>query len=166
MTRKNVTNVTMRIRIGQSELEITGPSDFVDKKIADFIEQNKQNPISAPISGQTAARQGSGELSPFSGKTMSAAQFFKKIKPQTDLDRTLTAGYYLEVFKKMENFTSVEIKDVIRKEAKVQPPKNTSDAINKNITKGYMMSAGDKEGKMAFVLTSDGEEAIRTLLEQ
>jgi hypothetical protein len=166
MAKQKVTNVTMRIRIGQSELEITGPSDFVEKKIADFIEQNEKKTISIPTSEKPITHSGSEGLSPPSGKLISAAQFFRKIKPQTDLDRTLVAGYYLEIFQKMENFTSVEIKDLIRKEAKVQPPKNTSDAINKNITKGYMMSAGDKEGKMAFVLTSDGEDAIKTLLEQ
>jgi len=97
---------------------------------------------------------------------MSAAQFFKKVNPRTGVDRVLAAGYYLEIFLGMENFTSAEIRDTIHKEAKTQPPKNPNDLINSNIKKGYMMSAGDKDGKMAFVLTSDGEDTIKVLLDQ
>jgi|GEM_PF-1293921 len=165
MARKKTENVTMRIRIGQSELEVTGSSNFVEKKIAEFIELNKQSPIAMSLEQVSTSRVGEKQVQS-SGKSMSAAQFFRKINPRSDIDRTLAAGYYLEIFKKMENFTAVDIKGTIQKEAKTQPPKNTNDAINKNIKKGYMMSAGDKEGKMAFVLTSDGEEAIKTLLVQ
>jgi hypothetical protein len=32
------TSVTMRVRIGDSEMEITGPVDFVEKKIAEFLK--------------------------------------------------------------------------------------------------------------------------------
>jgi hypothetical protein len=166
MAKKKTENVTMRIRIGQSELEVTGSSNFVEKKIAEFIELNKQNSVAMSALEQVSISRADEKSIQPSGKPMSAAQFFKKVKPHTDLDRALAAGYYLEVFKKMENFTSIEVREIIKKEAKIQPPKNTSDAINKNITKGYMMSAGDKDGKMAFVLTSDGEEAIKTLIEQ
>jgi hypothetical protein len=94
---------------------------------------------------------------------MSVAQFFKKISPKTDIDRVLAAGFFLEKFKNQDGFTASEISDTVRG-AKIPPPSNTNDSINKNIKKGYMMPSGDKEGKMAFVLTSDGEETIVELL--
>ena len=32
MSEEKTANVTMRVRIGESEIEVTGPSDFVEKK--------------------------------------------------------------------------------------------------------------------------------------
>ena len=63
----------------------------------------------------------------------------------------------------MESITASEVRDVIR-EAKVPPPENVNDAINQNIRKGFMMSAGNKDSRIAFVLTSDGEEAASELI--
>ena len=34
-----VFSVTMRVRVGEKEIEITGPSDYVEKKIAEFLAQ-------------------------------------------------------------------------------------------------------------------------------
>ena len=100
-----------------------------------------------------------------SGKRLSVAQFFKKLSPKTDVDRALAAGYYLEKFGQQHNFTAAEVRETIRS-AKVAPPKNPSDVVAKNIRKGLMMTAGDKDGKMAFVLTNDGEEAVGDLLSE
>ncbi len=165
MAKKKNDNVTMRVRIGETELEVSGPSNFVEKKITEFIKLNKQKSLATTAPSQTTVRQ-TGEKLTESTKKMSAAQFFKKVNPRTGVDRVLAAGYYLEIFLGMENFTSAEIRDTIHKEAKTQPPKNPNDLINSNIKKGYMMSAGDKDGKMAFVLTSDGEDTIKVLLDQ
>jgi len=43
MAKKKNDNVTMRVRIGETELEVSGPSNFVEKKITEFIKLNKQN---------------------------------------------------------------------------------------------------------------------------
>lgn len=161
MAKKKIADVTIRVRIGDSEIEVTGPSDFVEKKIAEFLEKQS--------SGFKIA--GSGKISiPKTNETqqifdlkMSVAQFFKKTSAKSDIDRVLAAGYFLEKFKNQDNFTASEISGTIR-DAKIRPPSNTHDVINKNIKKGYMMPSGDKEGKMAFVLTSDGEESISQLL--
>jgi hypothetical protein len=161
MSKMKSETVTMRVRIGDRELEVTGPSDFVDKKIAEFLDHSKKIPSGSGLSSHTTASStsvGSGT------KLTSAAQFFKKISPKSDVDRALAAAYYLEVIKKVESFTTTEIRDTIRKEAKTNPPKNPSDVVNQNIKKGLMMTAGNKEGKMAYVLTTDGVEAIETLL--
>lgn len=156
---KKIVNVTMRVRVGQNEIEITGPSNYVEKKIAEFLE--KQNSSSVATEREfNESSQPTGSI-----KKSSVSQFFRKIALKSETDRVLAAGYFLETFKKSESFTSAEIRETIR-EAKIQPPKNTNDSINKNIKKGYMMTAGDKDGKMAFVLTTDGEEVISNLFKE
>ena len=163
MAEKEQPSVTMRVRIGDQELEVTGPINFVEKKIAEFREQQKG--ILSIGTGQRPHKSASQELSPLMkpDKEMSAAQFFRKISPKSDVDRVLASGYYLEKNKNCESFTAAEISTTIRS-AKTQPPKNPNHSVNQNIKKGYMMASGDKDGKMAFILTTDGEEAIEALL--
>jgi len=157
MAEKKVRNVTMRVRIGDNELEVSGPTGFVEKKIAEFVELNKEKPLVRKVAS------GVSQKTPESMKKMSPSQFFKKTVPQTSVDRVLAAGYYLEKFQNNESFTANDVRETIRS-AKRNPPTNTNDAINSNIKKGLIMSAGDKEGIRAFVLTSDGEDTINELL--
>jgi hypothetical protein len=163
MLKEKTPNVTMRVRIGESEIEVTGPSDFVEKKIAEFVEKQKLGAASSSPSSTNDSTSSGIEPAQTLAKGMSVAQFFKKVSLKTDLDRVLAAGYFLEKFKNQDSFSSSEVKDTIRG-ARTPPPRNTSDSINKNIKKGYIMPSGDKDGKMAFVLTSDGEEMIAELL--
>jgi hypothetical protein len=163
MPKKKIVNVTMRVRIGESEIEVTGPSDFVEKKIAEFVEKQKPGSVSSSPSPTKGITSSGIEVAQTLPKGMSVAQFFKKVSPRTDLDRVLAAGYFLEKFKNQDSFTASEVKDTIRG-AKISPPVNPSDSISKNIKKGYIMPSGDKEGKMAFVLTSDGEDTVAELL--
>ena len=151
--------VTMRIRLGDAELEVSGPQAFVEGKIAEFVARQKE---------LTAAATGAAVGTP-AGKTQAKAasivQLFKKAKPQADVDRVLLAGYYLEKGRDLDSFTAAEVRDAVR-DAKTRPPRNPNDAINSNIRKGLMMTAGDKEGRLAFVLTTDGEEHVDELIGQ
>jgi hypothetical protein len=70
----------------------------------------------------------------------------------------------LEKYRNAQNATAAEIRDAI-KEARVPPPANINDAVNKNIRKGLVMNAGDRENKMVFVLTTDGEASVEQMLE-
>jgi hypothetical protein len=155
MKRQNSPNITMRVRVGESELEITGPADFVEKKIAEFVKRPPPA-ITPPASPPIAA------IHQRSSKPLSPAQFFKSCSPRTDTARALVAAYFLEKQRNAENSTSSEIRDLIR-QAKVPPPTNVSESINQNIRKGYLMTAGDRGNKMAFVLTSDGESAVEEM---
>ncbi|MBI5888304.1 MAG: hypothetical protein HZB82_06290 [Deltaproteobacteria bacterium] len=162
MSKEKTMNVTMRVRIGESEIEVTGLSNYVEKKVAEFLE--KQNQVFVPSGvGSSKSTTLPATHMPASSKVMSIAQFFKKISPKSDVDRVLVAGYFLEKSKSQDNFTASEVSETIRS-AKIPPPKNPNHSINQNIRKGHMMPSGDKEGKMAFVLTSDGEEVITELL--
>lgn len=153
--------VTIRVRVGDSEIEVTGPKNYVEKKIDEFLKKPPASITSTPSSHIAQEMVSPG----LKGKKISPAQFFKKCNPKTDNDRVLAAGFYLEQVKNLQNFTAAEVRDQIR-EAKRNPPKNVNDSINQNVRKGLLMSAGDRENKMAFVLTSDGEEYVGAMLKE
>ncbi|HEY5296685.1 MAG TPA: hypothetical protein VIK59_02050 [Verrucomicrobiae bacterium] len=161
MAKKTIPNVTMRVRLGDNEVEITGPSDFVEEKISEFLKkpptQTRHETGSASVA-QPPSQQASA-------KPKSPAQFFKSISPRTDNDRVLVATFFLEKFRNAQSATSLEIKDLI-KDAKIPPPNNTSEAINQNIRKGFLMTGGDREGKTAFVLTTEGETEVEEMLKK
>lgn len=150
--------VTMRIRVGDSEIEVTGPPDFVDRRIKDFLKNppKPQQGAQASSVGKHTARQAPAD----SEKRMSPAQFFRKMGARTDRDKTLAAAYYLEHSRDQENFTAAEVKGLIQ-EARNNPPKNVSDCINGNIQKGLIMGAGERDNRKAFVLTSDGDDYVQ-----
>lgn len=148
--------VTMRVRVGEKEIEISGPSDYVEKKIAEFLAQS-------PSGGPLQAGGRTPKIEQQAAKPKSPAQFFKAANPKTDIDRALVAAYFLEKYRNAQNATAAEIRELI-KEAKWPPPINPSDAMNKNIRKGLLMTAGDRDNKIAFVVTSDGEAAVEEML--
>jgi hypothetical protein len=154
MKEPHVSSVTMRVRIGDSEIEVTGPPDYVETKIADFLKQQPKKTAEQPMPTSSEPAH--------SGRQLSPAQFFKLGNPRTDNDRTLLASFFLEKYRNAQSSTAAEIREVIR-EAKVPPPRNPNESINQNIRKGLLMTAGEKENKMAFVVTSDGEALVEEM---
>ena len=61
--------VTMRVRIGDSELEVTGPVDFVEKKIAEFT---KNAPKQTAVPTQTERAR----------KTVLPRPVFQEVSPE------------------------------------------------------------------------------------
>ena len=157
MAKQNAFSVTMRVRVGDKEIEITGPNDYVEKKISEFLNQPSTPQPTSTKTPEAPAAIAAGQ------KPKSPGQFIKAANPKTDSDRVLVAAYFLEKFRNGQNATTAEIRELI-KEAKTPPPVNPSDAINKNIRKGFLMTAGDRDNKMAFVVTTDGEAAVEEML--
>ena len=154
MASKTLAAVTMRVKIGDAELEVSGPQSFVEEKVKEFVsEQGAKRTTPAPIHTSEAVAVGHGN------KPSTLPQLLKKVTVKSDVDRVLVAGYYLETIQGVQSFTAAEIKEAIRG-ARIAPPSNPSDVIAKNIKKGLMMMAGDKDGRMAYVLTTDGVEAV------
>jgi hypothetical protein len=149
--------VTMRVRVGDAEIEVSGPPAFVKAEIKEFLERTPAptNSVVTPVASAAGAEQKSKPKSP--------AQFFKMSNPRSDVDRTLVGAYFLEKYRDVQNESASEIRDVI-KEAKVPPPRNINDSVNQNIRKGLMMMAGDREKKMVFVVTTDGEAAVEQMM--
>ena len=158
MSNKKGEEVTMRVRIGNSEIEVSGPRDFVETKIDEFIKEMKESAKRTEPGSHPAMAEIKGTV-PGTRKKVSAAQFFRRLSPKSDVERFLIAGYFLENFENVEKFTTADILLTLKK-AKIRPPKNPSDVIYKNAKKGNIMAAGDKDGKLAYVLTSDGELAV------
>jgi len=156
MAKEKKSDVTMRIRVGDNELEVSGPQDFVKTQITEFLANQKK--VGNLDTAKPTAREARS-----TDKTQSSAQFIRQANAKTDVDRVLAFGFYLEKYKNSQGFTSAEIREGL-KEARQNPPKNTNDAINANIKKGLIMPAGDKDKMRAFVLTSDGEDAVNEML--
>ena len=158
MPKVSAQGVSMRAKVGDRELEVSGPQDFAKKEIDQFL---KDAGAAVPSAGGGSNRD--EPVPQFSGKGLSAAQYFRKAKAQSDLYRVLVAGFFLEKERKVDSFTGRDVVDVV-KEAKSPLPMNVNDAINKNIMKGYMLPSGEKDNRRAFALTIDGEQAVEDLL--
>ena len=150
----------MRVKIGDAEVEVTGPPSYVNERIAQFMQQ-----APGPTKRAHAVPDGgTGDPAIVNKKGTSPAQFIKRANTKSDVNAVLVAGYYLERINGQESFTAQEIRDVLGK-AKRPPPTNINDSINGNIKKGLIMSAGDRDSRMAFVLTSDGEDAVQAMVQ-
>ena len=76
--------VTMRIRVGDSELEVTGPQAFVERRIEAFLAQTPKltAPVRLPQDATTA-------MPARTHKGTSPAQFFKKSPQKASVGRVL-----------------------------------------------------------------------------
>src|SRR5207244_3002882 len=124
MKKREISSVTMRVRVGDAELEVSGPPDFVEAKINEFLQKSGAPRSTAAQSSETSGVQAIA-------RPKSPAQFFKACGPKTDNARTLAAAYFLEKFRNAESSTASEIRELIR-EARVQPPRNPNDSVNQN----------------------------------
>jgi hypothetical protein len=152
-------DVTVKLTIGNFSVEVTGDSAYVDKKFEDLVSRflSSWRPVSTEPTPTTSVPLESG------GKKTSAAEFLKKSAAKNQSDRALALGYYLEKFAGYSGFTSTDLAQRGR-EAK-QPFANASDSVAKLTGRGFMMSAGDKEGQRAYALTASGEAYVEALLE-
>jgi hypothetical protein len=95
-------------------------------------------------------------------KKISIKEFLLTKNATDDQRRTLTIGYFLEKYGGTTSFNTSDINKGFR-DAKIKPPQNINDKVNKNIAKGYMMEAvEEKDNKKAWVLTSTGEKIIES----
>lgn len=95
-------------------------------------------------------------------KKISIKEFVLTKNATDDQRRTLTIGYFLEKYGGNTSFNITDINKGFR-DAKIKPPQNINDKVNKNIAKGYMMEAvEEKDNKKAWVLTSTGEKIIES----
>lgn len=130
-------------------------SDLLQKQISD-LEARVQKLELALSSAATPVKSKS--------KKISAKEFMLTKTLKTDVQRVLALCYYLELNEEMKSFNVHDIETVFRL-AKVKLPSNINDAVNKNISKGYMMEAAErKDTKKAWTLTSSGETFVESEL--
>lgn len=95
-----------------------------------------------------------------SGKKMSAKEFLITKSVKSETQRVLALGYFLERVEGMTSFNVPDLEATFRS-AKEKLPKNMNDAVNKNITRGFLMEAeAKKDAKKAWYLTSTGERYV------
>ena len=93
-------------------------------------------------------------------KELSIKEFILLKKPNSDVQKTLAIGYYLEKLQGFSSFTVQDLENSFRR-AKEQVPQNIQDKIQKNVRKGHMDEATEKkDNKKAYILTSSGERAV------
>lgn len=95
-----------------------------------------------------------------SKKKLSAKEFLLGKKVGSETQRVLALGYLLERVEGMTSFNVPDLEAIFRS-AKEKLPKNMNDAVNKNITRGFLMEAeAKKDAKKAWCLTSTGERYV------
>src|SRR5437879_1635833 len=129
-------DVTVKLAIGNFSVEVTGESDYVDKKIDELVNRF--------LSGRPSSSEDTVPLSKLleatGGKKTSPAEFLRQSGAKNQMDRALLLGYYLEKTAGASSFTSTELAQLGR-DAK-QPFTNPSDLVAKLTSRGLMMSAG------------------------
>ena len=95
-----------------------------------------------------------------SGKKIAAKEFLMAKNVSSETQRVLVLGYFLEKVMEMPSFNVPDLEAAFRS-AKDKLPKNMNDAVNKNITRGFLMEAETKkDAKKAWYLTSTGERYV------
>ena len=80
----------MRVRIGNSEIEVSRPRDCVETKIDEFIKEMKESAKRTEPGSHPAMAEIKGTV-PGTRKKVSAAQFFRRLSPKSDVERFLIA---------------------------------------------------------------------------
>jgi len=115
--------------------------DNHEKRISELEESIKARPVTAR-------------------KELSVREFILSKNCTNDVRKTLAIGYYLEKYKNYSSFNIEDLERVFR-EAKEKVPSNINDKVNKNISKGRIMTTEEKKNNMgAWVLTNTGEQFV------
>lgn len=93
-------------------------------------------------------------------KEVSVKEFILSKKPQSDVQKTLAVGYYLERYKGLPSFNVKDLDSGFR-DAKEKVPNNINLCVIANIGKGHAMEAKEKRNNLkAWVLTNSGEREV------
>lgn len=150
--------VTLKLSMGTFSVEVSGPAEYAERKLEELVGRylsSAKPSVTEPRVSTVAIDKG--------GKKLAAAEFLRKVGPRNQSDRALTLAYYLEQTDKQSAFTTTELRDLSKK-AKY-PFTNISDTVAKLVSRGLMMSSGDKDGQRAYALTASGEEYVESLTE-
>lgn len=99
-------------------------------------------------------------------KGLSIKEFILSKKPESDVQKTLVIGYFLEKFEGLSSFNTKDLEDTFRA-AKEIVPENINYKIIKNIEKGHMTEAKEKKDNLkAWYLTNSGERFVENDLKE
>lgn len=150
------TEYQVRFRQGDVEFEVRGDKTFVNRAYSEFksgllgTTRSESMVSSRPTASPAAPRSNAKNTSP--------RELLDRFGVKRHVDVVLAFGYYLEKYRALKGFTSVDI-NTCYYEAKIEPS-NTSQMIINNIRKGYMMQAPRSGKKKTFTITRTGEEFV------
>lgn len=93
---------------------------------------------------------------------LSPTEYILRLKPTSDVERTIVFANFLEEYRHLTSFSSDDIAALFA-EARLKKPANVADKIGKNASKGLLMPAGDIDGKKTWKLTLSGQAYMREL---
>lgn len=97
---------------------------------------------------------------PASGKKESAKEFLLRKNIGAETQKVLALAYFAERYDGLTSFNVPDLQVVFRA-AREKLPKNMNDAINKNVSRGFLMEADQKkDSKKAWQLTATGERFV------
>jgi hypothetical protein len=94
--------------------------------------------------------------------TLSVTEYVLRLKPSSDVERTVVFASFLEEYRHFASFNSDDIASLFM-EARIKKPSNIADKIGKNASKGFLMPAGEIDGKKTWKLTMTGQGYIKEL---
>jgi hypothetical protein len=97
-------------------------------------------------------------------KQLSIREFILSKKPQSDTEKTLIIGFYLEKYEKVKPFNVSDLEAGFRR-AKEPAPDNINYNAYQNVKKGYFDEAKEKkDGLKAWYLTNSGETHVNEIV--
>jgi hypothetical protein len=103
---------------------------------------------------------GEGAASVAKPRRLSAKEFMLTKSLKSETQKVVALAYFLEREEALTSFNVADLEKAFR-EAREKLPKNMNDAVNKNITRGFVMAVSEKkDSKKAWQLTSTGERFV------
>jgi hypothetical protein len=146
----------IRVRKGETEFEVEGDKEFVEKHFKDFSAKIREPPAKLPsIEGVTPAPTPEKEV-PLDN--LSLAEFYKWKNPKNFNEVVVVFAYWLTKRKGKEEFVTADVSGCFD-ESRVSKPANVTQHIA-NMSSGKKAYLTEGSTKRMWKLTLTGEEFV------
>jgi hypothetical protein len=144
----------IRLKLGDSEIELQGDTKIIEKELKQFLELIRRpfepmRPTDLPTKIVAAAK-----LPP--SKSLTPAEYFRQKAPKGGTETLLVLGKYLEECRSHSEFSPADINKLAR-EAKLKElhPQYFSSAVKQGLLRAV--------GRGKFALTLSGEDTVAAM---
>lgn len=148
----------VKIKKGDSEVEIQGDKEWVEEKykeLSEFLITSQPEPL-ADLTKPPHISQ------PLSFPDSIMEFYNMKGSPKTHTDKAIIFAYWLSKKEGFVNYNYVDIETCYEK-ALIAKPGNTTDVMNRNQKKGFLLVTTEKDNMKAWRITSSGEEYVENM---
>lgn len=147
----------IKVRVGESEIELEGDSKFIEAQLAKFYESiNRSAQQAAMMTGPTESVQSKVKAATPT-RELSPAEFLRKVSPKGGTEQLLALGHYLETNRGLKDFSQQEVKTLCG-EAKLK------DLHGQYFTLAIKQGLLRSSSKGRYALTLTGEDAVSKML--